>query len=244
MKQLPLLKRLRSALVLTFSLCGAGFASAQTVAWGGSLSDTPLSYTSDGEVDNGGPGTETLIWTLGYFTGGFVPTATNYDQWVANYVATSETSSHRFEGGAWTTQHNTANVGAAAVGQQMYTFAYNSLAAIGTPAGEALLFRQIGLTFPDVPNQVTFDIEDNPSSTSDDNFEVVWGRVDRNMSAVGGVITGGGVFSSLVPDSDGTNPTGSGAGTFETQSATFVPEGSTVLLSLLGATVALRRRRR
>lgn len=217
-------------------LVSGGSLHAQTVSWGGSLSPAaPLSYLSDGTVD------ASLIWTLGWFDNGFVPSASNFGSWAANYVPTAETSNQRFEGGTWTVQHNTEDVGEDAVGQEMYVFAYNSLGQIGLPGGQALLYHQVGLKFPDVPNQVTFDIADAPSS-ADNNFEVVWGRVDRNMQVAGGIVTGGGVFSVVVADS----ATGAGnPGVFESQSATWpVPETSTGALAALGSMLALKRRRR
>lgn len=226
---------LRPLAALAVLWASAGALKAQTVSWGGSLSSAaPLSYLSNGAVDTN------LVWTLGWFDN-FTPTATNFADWQSHYMPTAETSNQRFEGGTWTVQHNTENVGEEAAGQEMYVFAYNSLGLIGQPGGEALLYRQVGLKFPAEPNQVTFDIADGVSSL-DNNFEVVWGRVDRNMQVAGGIVTGGGTFSSLVADS----ATGTGnPGVFESQAATWaVPETSSGLLGLLGSALLLSRRGR
>jgi hypothetical protein len=170
------------------------------------------------------------------------------------------TDVHQDWGGFWAVSVNTLDVGAAAAGRQMYVFAYNDLNKIGTSDGEALLYRQDGLLFPSTPNQVTFDIADNPKNTDDDAFTVIWGRVDRNMyhdslwptgtnysplPANGGVITGGGIFSVPVADSQAT-PYDQGNGTFEAQFGTWsaVPEPTGALLvGGLGLLLFMRRRR-
>jgi len=247
-------------LVLAFGL--AVFApkiSAQTVAWGTSVSFNPLAFNSDGSVDNSGN-----LWTLGYFNTGFTPDATNWSQWASNWHAvsspTSETNPlppynqvnyprHRDEGGLWAVSVNTYSVpDPVAAAKQMYVFAYNDLTKLGTPAGEALLYRQDGLKFTgEAAGQATFDIADNPldngQTGNDDTFTVIWGRVDRKMYDAGGVLTGGGVIHNLVPDSI-AQPPDQLNGTFEAQFATWVPEPASALLVAFGGALAALRRRR
>jgi hypothetical protein len=136
------------------------------------------------------------------------------------------------------------NVGAAAAGKQQYQFAYNSLGLLGTPDGEAFLTRQDGLLFPDGPIANVFDIADFPFNSDDDLFTVIWGRVDRDMYATGGIVTGSGEISSVVPDSNAT-PADSLNGRFEVQSATWpIPEPSSALLIMVVGFRCIFRRRK
>ena len=229
---------LRVPAIAVSALLFAGQLQAQTVAWGSSVNFTPISYTSDGTVDN-----EVLTWDLGYFTTGYTPDQTNFATWAANWNAVAS-DTYRDFGGLWALSVNTLDVGPVAAGRQMYIFAYNSLANIGTSAGEALLFREDGLLFPTVPNQVTFDIANNPLDTNDDAFTVIWGQVDRSVYGAGGMLVGGGTYSDLKTDSN-TQPPNNGFGTFEAQSFTWapIPEPSAAVLACLGSLVLLRRRR-
>ena len=234
-----------SALAAAF-LLGVGLSSslAQTVAWGTSVSENPLAYTSNGNVDNGA-----LTWELGWFTDGFIPDATNYSQWIANWNPVDAATHQNFGtvgSPLWSVSANAEDVGEAATSKQEWIFAYNDPGKFGTDEGEALLFREVGLTFPALLGQNTFDIANNPLDPADDTFEVVWGRVDREMYNVGGVLKGGGLYGSEVADSN-AQPADQLNGTFEAQSGTWaaVPEPSSAgLLGLLGTAALLRRRRR
>jgi hypothetical protein len=193
-------------------------AQAQMVVWGTSASFMPLSYTSDGAVDHA-----KLTWQLGWFTNSFVPTADNWAQWQANWHPVAS-DHHRDWGGIWAVAVNTEDVGSLAAGKQVYVFAFNDVALLGTPAGEALLYRQDGLLFPNTPNQATFDIagkqvDGNPLA-NDLPVTVIWGRLDRRMYEPGGIVAGGGTFSVLVPDSTAQPPAHLN-GTFEAQSGTW-----------------------
>lgn len=234
--------------IILASLAGLMLTSAhaQTVAWGTSVSENPLSFTSDGAVDNA-----VLDWELGWFSDGYTPTAANWSTWAANWNPVNYESggslgdrAHMNYDGLWTVSVNTSDVGAAAAGKQVYMFAHNDVSLFGTADGEALLFREDGLLFPTIPNQITFDIADNPLDTNDDAFTVIWGRIDREMYNIGGVLEGAGVFGVKVADSAAT-PYDSVNGTFEAQSGTWavIPEASTSLLGLLGAASLLRRKR-
>lgn len=236
----------------------ADFSQAQTVSWGTSVSVNPLAFDSYGNVDN-----ENHQWELGWFNDGFIPDANNWSQWETNWNRVSSPvaepdplppyemvnyPTHRDWDGLWAVSVNTYDVGLLAAGKQQYIFSYNDMDLFGTASGEALLFRQDGLVFPTVPNQETFDVADNPLDDglafNDDTFTVVWGRVDREMYNLGGVLTGGGVIHSLVPDSN-AQPYDALNGTFETQTATWVvvPEPTSALLVLLGFAALLRRKR-
>jgi hypothetical protein len=246
------LSSLRFPLLITAAFASLANLHGQTVAWGTSASVNPLSFNSDGAVDN-----SSNTWTLGWFNVGYTPTDTNWDSWADNWNPVA-TSVHQDWGGFWAVSVNTYDVGVDAAGKQMYVFAYNDLNKIGTPDGEVLIYRQDGLLFPSIPNQETFDIADNPLDAGDDAFTVIWGRVDRNMYADnlwpnnaaspvpenGGVLTGGGIFSVLMPDSVSV-PYDQGNGTFEAQFGTWavIPEPSTALLGGLGMMLLLRRRR-
>jgi hypothetical protein len=239
------LNTLLALALLGFIFASVGKVQSQTVDWGTSYSENPLSFLSDGTVDN-----QILTWQLGWFTDGFTPDQTNYMSWATNWNPV-DTNAHTFivdnsfpSGGLWSVAGHVDDVGVEAGGKQQYMFAYNSLGLIGTTSGEAFLARQDGLFFPQGPTANVFDIADFPLSSNDDLFTVIWGRVDRNMYQPGGLVSGGGDISFVVPDSNAT-PADSLNGTFEAQSATWpIPEPSSALLvSLVGLTFLLKRRR-
>lgn len=225
---------------------------AQTVAWGTTWSNLPLSFDSSGNVDTGA---NALTWELGYFDAGYTPDQTNWSSWADkwNGVATSSQTKNSLD--IWKVAANSQVLEPVAVGKQVYVFVHNGMEKIGTPAGEVLMYRENGLAFPSIPNQITFDIADNPLDSNDDNFTVIWGQVDRNLysdalwptgeanaPANGGVLVGGGYRSNPLPDSQATPYNNNG--TNEAQSATWIPEpASAMLVALGGALFALRRRR-
>jgi len=239
--------------------------SAQTVAWGGSVSFNPLSFDSRGNQD-----IDTHVWELGWFNDGYTPDATNATTWSSNWNSVDVGAFRAFDGGLFSANEIIYDPGAVSVGKTMYTFVHNGGTAdptvwgplMGTPDGEALLYT-LGLTFLPVPAPtVSFNIANNPLTLSDDSgFDVVWGRVDRNMyldslwgglntpvspaPANGGVIWNAGIITNPVADSQAT-PYDELNGLFENQTATWapVPEPSTALLGGLGALLLLRRRRR
>lgn len=265
----PRIKRTLLAFA-SLGLVASPLAQGQTVAWGSSVSFNPIAFNSDGTVDN-----QANLWMLGYFDDGFIPDATNYADWVANWNPVSSLTpeedpldpgsgtlvnypEHHFFDDPdpdgfdfWSVSVNTYNVGPEAGGKQAYIFAYNDANLIGTPDGEALLFREDGLLLPTVPNQVTFDIANNPLDTADDDFTVIWGRVDRDTVNLGGIVRGGGIITALEGTVDGDSATGGASGdfitlfsTYEAQFATWpIPEPSTALLAALGLLAMFRRRR-
>lgn len=225
------------------SLATQSVARAQTVSWGTSISDNP----GLARLSNGSDMPATLIWNVGYFTGGFVPDQLNFASWGANFVSLDVDSFQNIGGGFYTVP-GSFNVPPAdpGIGQQVYMFAYNSLAQIGTPTGEALLLRENGTTFPASPNAISFDIADAPGDASDDSFDVIWGQVDRDADgAIGAFVTGGGVYAS--PGHVAPSP--AGLPQFEVQTGTWalVPEPATYgAIGLLGIPLVslwLRRRR-
>lgn len=245
-----------SSLVTVLSVSSA---IAQSVNWGGSGSVNVLSYDSYGVEDVG-----RHIWELGWFADGYTPTVDNPTTWATNWNSVDVGSHRLFGDGTYNTNEVVLNPGA--VGKQIYMFVHNGTVdkavwgpLMGTPAGEALLFTQ-GQTFLPVPAPaITLDIADNPLDTEDDNFTVIWGRVDRNMyldslwggglptasplPPDGGIIRGGGVISNLIPDSQAT-PYDDLNGLFENQTATWlIPEPSIAMLGGLGTLLLLRRRR-
>lgn len=236
-------------------ILGLGFtavrASAQTVLWGTAYSELPAVQMSNGTADTSG----LLTWTLGYFNSGFTPDANNVQSWVGNYHQVAAQQYHTDSGtGEWVASQAYASGDPAdppevptARDKIMWIFAYNNTGMLGNQGGEAILFTQ-NTTFPsDVAKN--FDIQDTAGSAEDDDFHIVWGRVDRDWLNSGGTVSGGGVFSSpTTPDSVETHPGDplhGGYGSFEAQAGgwTLVPESSTAILTLLGSTVLLRRRR-
>lgn len=232
-------KTLSAALSLLLVLLSMGTARSQTVDWGTSYSENPLAFLSNGSVDN-----HTLTWQLGWFTDGFIPDQINYSLWEANWNSVA-TAYHDEAGGLWSVSGHVDNVGLAAGGKQEYIFAFNDMGLLGTDAGQAFLARQDGTFFPTGANANIFDIADFAGDPGDDSITVIWGRIDRDMYAAGGIVTGGGEFSSLVADSN-AQPPDSLNGTFEVQAGSWavVPEPSTVLLiGVTGFMTLLRRRR-
>jgi len=157
---------------LALALLGAvvftsvGKVQSQTVDWGTSYSENPLSFLSDGSVDN-----QVLTWQLGWFADGFVPDQTNYLSWATNWNPV-DTNAHLF-------------------------------------------------------------IVDN--SFPSGGLWSVSGHVDDVGVEAGGLVSGGGEFSFLVPDSNAT-PADSLNGTFEVQAATWPIPGPSAafLIALVG----------
>jgi len=239
--------------------------SAQTVNWGGTISVNPLSFDSSGNQD-----ISTHVWELGWFNNGYTPTATNYATWATNWNSVDVGSFKAFDGGSlYSANEIVDNPGAASLGKTMYTFVHNGGTAdptvwgplMGTPAGEALLYT-LGLTFlPSPAPTVSFNIANNPLDAAADNgFNVIWGRVDRNMysdalwggsntpaspaPANGGVMWNAGIITNPIADSQAT-PYDDLNGLFENQTATWapIPEPTAAFLGGLGILLLLRRRR-
>lgn len=225
--------RHHTPLSLAIVFGSACIAKSQTVAWGTSVTAAPNGYYSDGT-----PTGTSLAWTLGYFAGSFVPTPTNFSEWFTNYVEVDRNTENTFDlGGGNTVSYvdGSANSTPASVNRQAYVFAYNNSNLIGTPSGEVILYRENGFLFPPTGSAGTFDIADNPLDTNDDSFDVIWGQVDRKLDETGGVVSGGGVFSSRIPDTMDQ--------AWEAQAATFVPEPSVAMLGAFGCLALLRRKR-
>lgn len=68
-------------------------ARGQTVAWGTSVNLSPISYTSDGTVDN-----ELLTWDLGWFEDGLVPDQANWTDWAAHWNMVDSSTYQDFGG--------------------------------------------------------------------------------------------------------------------------------------------------
>ena len=255
------------ALAITLTVSCARL-EAQTVAWGGSASLNPLSYDSHGNVDIG-----LLTWELGWFADGFTPDASNPETWADNWNSLDYGTFQDY-GGIYAANFVVDDplvVDPAAEGKTIYTFVHNGGTTdksvwgklMGTPDGEALIYTQsLSYLSAPAPTQTT-DIADNPLDSADDTLTVIWGRVDRNMyadadwggsntptgpaPANGGVVTGGGVISNPIADSQVT-PYDALNGTFENQTATWVlvpiPEPSSAILGGLGLLLLLLRRNR
>ncbi len=244
----------------------AGNSYGQTVAWGGSTSVNPLSFDSKGNQD-----INTLVWELGWFDDGYTPTAINYATWADKWNSVDVGSFFNY-GTFYAANEVVDDPDASVYGKLMYTFVHNGGTAdtavwgdlMGTPDGEALLYTA-GLTFPSVPGTtVSFNIANDPlNAADDDTFQLIWGRVDRNMyldadwggtntaaspaPANGGVMQGGGIISIPMADSQ-VAPYADLNGLFENQTATWaatsaIPEPSVAVLSGLGMLLLMRRRR-
>lgn len=210
---MPPKKSFAAIIAATLSLT-AGL-KAQSLGWGTSSSNTSLGYFS-----NGSPTGTALTWNVGYFANNFVPTFANHSQWYSNFVIV-DTGQETYNAPFYAVDGYKNNVAVGpdgitptnASGKEVWIFAYNDAAKIGTPEGEALLFRQNGVNFPSAPNFESVDIADNPSDSGDDSFTVVWGQVERKRSVTGGQIAGGGVYSNKLNDTT--------TGAWEAQTATW-----------------------
>lgn len=200
-------------------------AQAQSVLWG----TTPTNPSSL-LLSNGSSQPLDFTWQLGWFDDGFTPSASNYLDWSDSWNAV-DTENLTLDSGFTYIDGNANPLPASSYGKQAYVFAFNDIGLIGAAGGEALLYRRDGLTFPSDPFGLPPNLLiENVAGTQDDNFTVIWGRVDRDLSSGAGVITGGGIFT--------------GTGNFEAQTAAFVPEPTSALLGLLGSALALVRRRK
>lgn len=206
---------------------------AQTTAWGSSIVPNPVGYFSNGTAIS-----EAVPVQLGWFADGFLPTAANITDWAAHWIPVDTGKQEDF-GGYYgvSDEYSSPTEFAPEMGKQAYIFAYNDLAILGQPGTEALLIRENGLKFPALLLQDTFDIADNLLNAKDDDFTVIFGRVDRNMYSLGGVIQGGGEFSNLLPDA--TNEQWE----FQLGGIYAIPEPSAAMLGVIGALALLRRRR-
>jgi hypothetical protein len=245
--------KLTSILLVAAAILAPASLQAQTVAWG-----TSVSINTDGSgtlrLSNGTQMPTNLTWAIGYFgdvTPGvpYVPTASNYSTWNLNWISIATGTPFPVTTNPVNTDQNvsvnTTNVGTAAAGKLGYMWAYSDINAMGVPGTEAFLATETDWIFPSIPNSTVWDIADNLLSSADNNMNVIWGRVDRVADAAGGLLQGGGTFSSLLPDSNSPN---FDAVTFEVQSATWpalpVPEPSSTLLAALSGILLLGRRNR
>lgn len=190
---------------------------AQSLGWGTSASSVPLGY-----FNNGSPTGTALTWNIGYFANSFVPTFSNHAQWAENFVIV-DTAQEIFYDPSYQVDGFTDDISLApdgvtptgAAGKEIWIFAYNNVSMIGTPQGEALLFRQNGLSFPSsvLDPTETFDIADNPADPGDDLFTVIWGQLERKRESTGGQIAGGGTYSNQFSDTS--------SGAWEAQTGTW-----------------------
>ncbi len=126
--------------LVAMSLFAAGAAHASKINWASSLNRTNL--TSTGAVMDAA-----FRFELGVFKSGFVPTAANTDQWVANWVPAQRTSYNA--GTRWFTSNFTVtnNVSPFTVGANGYVWGFGD----GGTGGEWILFRATNWTWP-APN--------------------------------------------------------------------------------------------
>jgi hypothetical protein len=229
-------------LLLGFLLLTSYSLKAQTITWGTSVGNNTNSLSA-AVLSDGTQMASAVTWDLGYFGNAFVPTATNFTQWSSNWVSVQTLTLTPNPTGYVNGQ--ATNIGSPAAGAQGYIWAYSDINGMGNPGTEALLVTANDWVMPGALGFTTFDIADSPFDTADDNMTVVWGRVDRKLSALGGVMQGGGLFTSLPADS--ASP-GYNTVTFEVQTATWapppVPEPSSLLLAGLAGLAMVNRRTR
>lgn len=206
-------------------------AAAQTFNWGGTLSFTP---TQDKYFDSTGaplPSGSKYEFAVGYFQGGFSPTASNISDWHSNWVELGATSLS--DGSPWTFGGIGNVVSSASDGQNAYLWIYNGFGQLGLAGGDAFLGTGDWIlpTFGSITPAPTFDFANMNS--------VIFGQADTDynpgMGFDGGVLVGGGTFGSQKADNQ-----------FEAQLGTIsvVPEPSGAFLILTcGMALLLRRRR-
>lgn len=206
-------------------------AAAQTFNWGGTLSFTP---TQDKYFDSSGMALSSgskYEFAVGYFQGGFSPTASNISDWHSNWVELGATPLS--DGSPWTFGGIGNVVSAASNGQNAYLWIYDGFGELGLSGGQAFLGTGDWIlpTFGSITPAPTFDFANMNS--------VIFGQADTDynpgMGLDGGVLVGGGTFGSQKADNQ-----------FEAQLATIsmVPEPSGALLLLTcGMVFQLRRHR-
>jgi hypothetical protein len=215
--------------MLAASLMGAlqQTASAVTIHWGNSLLATMLK--SDGTPVTASDGFQ---FQLGVFESGFVPTTANTATWVANwrpldsadYNGTARYFTSSFEmiltsGGSAAVSTSPESSGyQVTLGTKIYLMAFNNTAMNETTE----LFLGSAESWTQGP----------PSNSQLDK------PIDYRLSGITQPIFGG--ANNTPGGGEKTTP----SGPYNFQSATFIPEPSSILLSLLGPGLLLGRRRR
>ncbi len=199
--------RTRKFLYITSALISP--VMAQNVGWGTGSSfdeDRYMSYTSSGAADTG-----QITWDLGYFANAFVPTQTNWTDWAANWVAVDTTTNGIQGTNQWGVTSNFSVLGEiqddvagsfavrggsatgissgdfiTAAGETIWVFAYNDLSMLGSEDGEALLYSYNEIYPSDVETT-----QNDIATTNGYDIDVVWGQIDREYAAEGGVLWGG-----------------------------------------------------
>jgi hypothetical protein len=214
-------------------------AQATAINWSNAVND--LLYDS-----TGAPLTNSFHFEIGIFTDGFVPTASNFTDWAANWsifdAATLNTDeipglgpANFFTSTARVNQNLTSNSPLTSPGStfpqntQAYLWAFNSKTVSFT--SEWALVTDLSTTLPNAANAWRFPAPENPSLP---NIGLEWSLSDAETAIFGSV----------------RNASSVGGGDFTVQPATFslqthqVPEpGGALLIASAGLLFMLRRAR-
>jgi len=210
-------------LLFLFSILSAPLM-AVTIHWGNAAYSE--NYDSDGNLlDMGQPVSSDLDFSLGYFDNSFVPTETNYDTWIGNWVeldAVSYNATNSFFS-------STAVVDAPfPTGEKVYIWGRNQ--TVANPNLETILVSGVF----DVNDSTSTDwVLPNINDPSQSNVPLEWRFSIANDIIVGAIETdqGGGDINNRVT-----------TGVFQT--ATIIPEPSSLVLALLGLTALTFKRKR
>lgn len=198
--------------LLFFALvCAVGQVGAQTIVWASTDAMTSQLFTS--RATTMPAGVSGFKWELGVFldasTGAnWQPTVDNMSEWSAHWIKLGEDTAEE------DVPHSFGGLGrvpsAQTNGKQLYIWGYNDKTKFGSSASELVLFTGPANGQGAWVAPVFESLDFPPYCTVDTATSVIYGRLDTNGSAAGGVIEGAGVYGRLMTE-----------GTFEVQSGSW-----------------------
>lgn len=228
----PAMKLLRSLLLVL--LLPLGSAHARTISWGGAVGDSM--YLSSGPLMD-----DSMIFELGYFSGGFVPTVGNMDYWQAHWQVFDRATA----GSGWnstdpflsrTPTLEADGTSSSAPPLPDYVFPESGQAYIWAFHTDQTF--QVGLEWALITNDSSDGNSDDdwlfPAHSDQTGLPLEWRFSTASLPVFGTLndIEGGGERTSVAASTE-----------FQTHTLTAIPEpSSALLLGVAAALLGMRRR--